>query len=247
MPSLSDVISDLSLDPWRLDDFTAYLSKNHCLETLQFVQDASRYQACYAEIVEGIRIPWVYLRCHYDYLQALWEHLMDAYILPGGYREVNLPCEVRARLLGFRSSDFPPHPSELSDAVRSIHELMEDSILPGFLDSQVSLEQPAGRGCCDLRGTSGRLRQKISKTTSERDHQRKFRVREGSGSRASGLGGDGEGSFCRRRYLLGGALASPRCHLLRRAMESFDHTVRGVGGIRWWLKPPLGKDGSSRR
>ncbi|KAH7116668.1 hypothetical protein B0J13DRAFT_205132 [Dactylonectria estremocensis] len=247
MPSLSDVISDLSPGPWRLDDFTAYLSKNHCLETLQFVQDASRYQACYAEIVEGIRIPWVYLRCHYNYLQALWEHLIDAYILPDGYREVNLPCEVRARLLGFRSSDFPPHPSELGDAVRSIHELMEDSILPGFLDSQVSLEQPADRGGCDLRGTSGRLRRKISKTTSEWDHQRKFRVREGSGLRASGLRGDGEGSFCRRRHLLGGAPASPRSHLLRRAMESFDHTVRGVRGIRWWLKPPLGKDGSSKR
>ncbi|KAH7118205.1 hypothetical protein B0J13DRAFT_458428, partial [Dactylonectria estremocensis] len=136
----------------------------------------------------------------------------------------------------------PVSPSACRPFFRIVHELMEDSILPGFLNSQVSLEQPADRGGRDLRGISSRLRRKIS-TTSERDHQRKFRVSEGSGSRASGLRGDGEGSFCRRRHLLEGAPASPGSHLPRRAMELFDHTVRGVRGMKWWLKPPLVKDG----
>jgi hypothetical protein len=37
------------------------------------------------------------------------------------------------------------------------------------------------------------------------------------------------------------APASPHSHLMRPAIELFDHTVRGVRGIRW-LKLPLEKD-----
>lgn len=146
MSSLASIISGLSPDPWGLSDFTAYLSRNHCLENLQFVQDASRYRVCYSEIVGGNRIPRASLRCHYDYLQALWEGLLGTYIRTNGHREVNLPSEVSDRLLGFRSSDFLPHPSELDDAVEIVHQLMEDSILPGFLNSHMSLEKPGDRG-----------------------------------------------------------------------------------------------------
>ncbi|KAH7248457.1 RGS domain-containing protein [Fusarium solani] len=234
MPSLADVISDLSPDPWRFNDFKAYLSKNHCLETLQFIQDASRYRACYAEIVEGEQIPRVSLKRHYDYLQRLWEDLLGTYILPNGHHEVNLPSEVRTRLLGLRPSGLPPHPSELDEAVKIVHELMEDSILPGFVQSYISLDQPGDRGVMGWRRISGRLRRKISTPMSEWDHG-------DSGPRASGLNEDGEAILCTRRHLLGDAPISPHSHLVRPAIELFDYIVRGVRGIRW-LKLPLEKD-----
>ncbi|KAH7137639.1 RGS domain-containing protein, partial [Dactylonectria macrodidyma] len=231
MSSLATIISDLSPDPWGLNDFTAYLSRNHCLENLQFVQDASRYRVCYAETVGGNRIPWVSIRCHYDYLQALWEGLVGAYILPDGHREVNIPSKVRDQLLGFHSSGFLPHPSELDDAVKTIHELMEDSILPGFLNSHVSQEQPGDGGRGDWRGINGKLRRKISMSSSEGDHQRKLRVSEASEPWASSLGRDGGDTFCARCHSIEDALPSLRRYLLRRAIQLFDHTVHGVRGI----------------
>ncbi|KAH6988702.1 RGS domain-containing protein [Ilyonectria destructans] len=247
MSSLASIISDLSPDPWGLNDFTAYLSRNHCLENLQIAQDASRYRVCYAKIVGGNRIPRVSLRCHYDYLQALWEGLLGTYILPNGHREINLPSEVRDRLLGFRSSDFLPHPLELDDAVEIVHQLMEDSILPGFLNSHMSLEQPGDRGRGKRRGTSGRDRRKISTSSPELDHRRKLQVSGASGLRASGLrgdGGDGGDAFYARCHSIGGAETSPRSHLLRRTIEVFNHTVRGARGMRW-LKPLIDKDGEA--
>ncbi|KAH7187607.1 RGS domain-containing protein [Fusarium oxysporum] len=198
MPSLADVMSDLSPDPWRLNDFKAYLSRNHCLEPLQFVQDVSRYRACYAESVGDCRIPWECSRCHYDYPQAQWKDLLDAYILPTAHREINLTSKVRDRLLRFRYSNLPPHPSEFDDAVKAALELMEDSILPGFLNSQVWLEQPGDRRRGVWRRISGRLRRKISTPISERDHQARshmlptWKVIVG-------------GTCCTRRYSLGGA------------------------------------------
>ncbi|KAH7191160.1 RGS domain-containing protein [Fusarium oxysporum] len=237
MQSLPEVISNLHSDAGGLNDFTAYLSKNHCLETLQFTQDAWRYRAHYAEIVEDKEIPWEYLRRHYDYLQELWEDLLGTYILPSGHREVNLPSEVRARLLGLRSSALPPHPSELDEAVKIIIELMEDSILPGFLKSYVSLDQPGDRGGGGWRGIFGRLQRKIPTPTSERGY-------EDSGSRASGSREDGEVTLCTRRRFLRGAPASSHNHLLRPLGELFDHTVRRVRGMRW-LKPPQENDGAA--
>ncbi|EWZ28445.1 RGS domain-containing protein [Fusarium oxysporum Fo47] len=236
MQSLPEVISNFNSDAGGLSDFTAYLSKNHCLETLQFTQDASRYRAHYAEIVEDKEIPWEYLRRHYDYLQELWEDLLGTYILPSGHREVNLPSEVRARLLGLRSSALPPHPSELDEAVKIILELMEDSILPGFLRSYVSMDKSGDTGG-GWRGIFDRLQRKIPTSTSERGY-------EDSGSRASGSREDGEATLCTRRRFLGGAPASPHSHLLRPLGELFDYTVRGVRGMRW-LKPPLENDGAA--
>ncbi|KAI5455780.1 RGS domain-containing protein [Mariannaea sp. PMI_226] len=197
MQSLLEVISNFNSDAGGFDDFTAYLSKNHCLETLQFIQDASRYQAYYAEIVEDKEIPWAYLIRHYDYLQDLWEDLLGTYILPSGHREINLPSEVRARLLGLPSSALPPHPSELDDAVKIVLELMEDSILPGFLKPYVSLDEPGDSGG-GWKGIFGRLQRKIPTPVSERGY-------EDSGSRTSGSREDGEATLCERRRFIGSA------------------------------------------
>ncbi|KAK2923438.1 RGS domain [Fusarium oxysporum f. sp. vasinfectum] len=225
MALLPETLSNLNSDPSRFNDFIAYLSRNHCLETLQFIQDASRYRACYAEIVEDKKVPWEYLRRHYDYLQELWEDLLSTYILPNGDREVNLPSEVRARLLGLRSSALPPHPSELDDIVQIVLELMEYSILPGFLKPYETLDQSRNGVVGGWRG--------LSTPTSEGDH-------EDSVPRDSVSREESEATHCTRRRFL----ASPRSHLLRPLGGLLDHFVCDIRGMRW-LKNSLEKYGTA--
>jgi hypothetical protein len=146
MLPLARIISDPSAYPCAFNKLAAYLSTNHCLEILQFIQDASRYRACYAETAKGDRIPWSSSGPDYDNLRTLWEDLLSTYVVPNGHREVNLPCEARDWLLEFRHPDIIPHPSVLDDAIKASYELMEDSILPGFLDSDGSLDQPRQQG-----------------------------------------------------------------------------------------------------
>ncbi|KAH7175176.1 uncharacterized protein B0J16DRAFT_273981 [Fusarium flagelliforme] len=237
MPLLPEVIYRLTPDASRLNDFTAYLSKNHCLETFQFIQDASRYRAHYAEIVEDKEIPWESLRRHYNYLQELWEDLLGTYILPNGHREVNLPSEIRTQLLGLRSSVLPPYPSALDDAVEAILELIEDSILPGFMKSYESLDRSGGRGVGGWRGVLCRLQRQVSTPTPERNYK-------DSVPRASDSREDSEATHCTRRRVLAVAAASPYNHLRRPRGGVFDLTVCDVRGIRW-LKLPLEKDGAA--
>ncbi|KAK2071499.1 hypothetical protein P8C59_005918 [Phyllachora maydis] len=51
-PSLADILANAAPPPWTLSAFTAYLSQNHCLETLEFTMDADRYQTAYNTIFE---------------------------------------------------------------------------------------------------------------------------------------------------------------------------------------------------
>jgi hypothetical protein len=231
MPLLPEVLSDFHAETSTLHDFTAYLSRHHCLETLQFIQDASRYQAYYADIVKETEIPWEHLRRHCNYLQELWEDLLGSYILPHGHREVNPPSEIRTRLLRLHSSALPPHPSGLDDVIRVVLELMEDSILPEFLEFFTSLDQPGGRGTGGWRVVLGRLQRKVSTSTSERDY-------EDSVPWASRSREDGDATHCTRRGLLAVTLASPRSHLLRHLGGLFDHTVCSVRNMRWLKSPP---------
>nr|CEG03864.1 unnamed protein product [Fusarium acuminatum CS5907] len=182
-------------------------------------------------------MPWAYLTHHYDYLQELWEDLLGTYILPNGDREVNLPCEVRTRLLGLRSSALPPHPSELDNVVRIVLELMEDSILPGFLKSYESLDQSRGGVVGGWKGVLGRLQRKVSTPTLEGDY-------EDSLSRSSGSREDGDTTHCTRRRFSVAAHASPHRHLLRPLGGLLDHPVCGVRGMKWF-KEPLEKDGAA--
>ncbi|KAF5698036.1 hypothetical protein FMUND_15212 [Fusarium mundagurra] len=172
-----------------------------------------------------------------DTEHELWEDLLGTYILPNGDREVNLPCEVRTRLLGLHSSSLPPHPSELDDVIQIVLELMEDSILPGFLKTYESLDQSRGGVVGSWRGLLGGLPRRVSTPTSEGDH-------EDSVSRSSSSREDDEDTRCTRRRFLKAALISPRRHLLRRLGGLLDHTVCDTRGMRW-LKKPLEKDGAA--
>lgn len=149
-PNLQEVLANTAPAPWTLSAFTAYLSQNHCLETLEFTTDATRYKKHYMRTIEGeIDAPASPSSEDLEHFRSLWQKLMDAYIRPSGSREVNLPSNVRDRLLALPNTDRPPHPSELDDAVRKIYQLMDDSVLASFLDSMPaprSLQKSSSHG-----------------------------------------------------------------------------------------------------
>ncbi|KAK2010291.1 regulator of G protein signaling superfamily [Colletotrichum eremochloae] len=133
-PSLSEILSNTSSPPWTLTAFMAYLSQNHCLETLEFTMDAERYRNAYQQII--INQEWV--GDGTEHVCSLWEKLMQAYIIPYAPREVNLPSRVRDRLMALQCPPTPPPPSELDEAVRIVYELMNDSVLVPFIESVMS-------------------------------------------------------------------------------------------------------------
>jgi len=97
---------------------------------LEFTLEADRYQKAYDE-------SW---RDGGHFVSSLWQKLIYAYIQPDGPREVNLPSDVRDRLLSLPTTPYPPHPYELNEAVDIVYDLMNGSVLGPFLES-VALSQ----------------------------------------------------------------------------------------------------------
>lgn len=134
-PTLTEILLDVSPPPWTLSAFMAYLSQNHCMETLEFTLDSQRYAAFYDQLAaedppsqeSNARV------CGW------WDKLMQVYIVPCAPREVNLPARVRDHLLNLPSGPTAPHPAELEEAGRIIYELMNDSLLVPFLQSVAPL------------------------------------------------------------------------------------------------------------
>lgn len=131
-PSLSEILANTSSPPWTLAAFMAYLSQNHCLETLEFTMDAERYRKAYEQIITNDE--WIGDTGN-EHVCQLWDKLMQAYIIPYSPREVNLPSRVRDRLMSQTCSPGPPPPSELDEAVKIVYELMNDSVLLPFIES----------------------------------------------------------------------------------------------------------------
>src|SRR5450432_2653359 len=140
-PTLQEVLTNSAPHPWTLSAFMAYLSQNHCLETLEFTMDASRYRTHYNAMMEGTHPQST--TSHGDespeYVTMLWQKLLDAYIAPNGHREVNLPSDVRDHLMNLPCTPLPPNPAELDPAVKIVFELMDESVLVPFLNSVTML------------------------------------------------------------------------------------------------------------
>ncbi|KAF2178084.1 regulator of G protein signaling superfamily, partial [Zopfia rhizophila CBS 207.26] len=135
-PNLSEILANTAPLPYSLSAFMAYMSQNHCLETLEFTMDCSRYRKHYSKMVNRTpNSPISPLSDECTYVKMLFTRLLDAYIAPNGPREVNLPSDVRDHLLSLSDSYVPPHPSTLDPAVSKIYELMEESVLVPFLNS----------------------------------------------------------------------------------------------------------------
>lgn len=128
LPNLQEILTDSAPQPYTLGAFMAYLSQNHCLETLEFTMEADRYRLAYSQSQHNFLD-------YGDHICGLWQKLIQAYIQPYGSREVNLPAHVRDHLLSLPCGPPPPDPTELDEAVRIIYELMSDSVLVPFVES----------------------------------------------------------------------------------------------------------------
>jgi len=135
-PTLQEVLTNKAPSPWTLSAFMAYLSQNHCLETLEFTMDAQRYKTYYQSLSQrDPTTPISPSTPDYEYMRMLWQKLLDAYIAPNGPREINLPSNVRDRLLSLPCTEMPPDAAELEPAVKIIYELMDESVLVPFVHS----------------------------------------------------------------------------------------------------------------
>ena len=150
-PTLPDVLSNSAPQPWTLSAFTAYLSQNHCLENLEFTMAAERYREAYESAAAQKGGKPVSSAEDSDFCKKLWQRLIDAYIVPEGPREINIPSGVRDRLLALPFHSAPPRPEVLQPALKIIYDLMEGSVLPSFLNDtpasrqrQIAVRQDSG-------------------------------------------------------------------------------------------------------
>ena len=97
--------------------------------------DAGRYKKHYAKMTARSGSNGAPSSKEREYVQELWDRLVDAYIRPSGSREVNLPGQVRDAILNLSPGELPPAPEALDPAVAKTYELMEDSVLVPFLNS----------------------------------------------------------------------------------------------------------------
>lgn len=135
-PTLAEILADEAKPPWTLSAFTAYSSQNHCVENLEFVIDAKKYEELYTDLeAQSACFPASQDSVQIRQLQDMWKKLLNLYIRPNGLREVNLPGKIRSELLAtpFKSRT-PPSPEHIKPASATIYELMEDSILFPFLN-----------------------------------------------------------------------------------------------------------------
>ncbi|KAL2828689.1 RGS domain-containing protein [Aspergillus cavernicola] len=138
-PTLDEVLANVAPVPYTLSAFMAYLSQNHCLETLEFTLDAQRYRKAYEDLSHQLgQFPIAADIPESRHLRMLWQRLLSAYIIPGSPREINVSSEVRDDILRHANSNTPPPPSMLDAAVKLVHDLMEESIFMPFLNAHSS-------------------------------------------------------------------------------------------------------------
>lgn len=135
-PTLDDVLNGTAPAPYTLSAYTAFLSQQHCLETLEFVTEAKKYATKYDEyaaIYHGMPLT---TDCSEGFeLQQDWIRIMDIYVKPGAPREINLPAEERDDLVDEPYEPKPPNPEALDPAIQRMRDLMSDSIFIPFCNS----------------------------------------------------------------------------------------------------------------
>ena len=142
-PTLEDVLKNRAPPPYTLAAYTAFLSQQHCLETLEFTTEAKKYGEKYDEAsanLAGMPLTIDTDEGH-DLIQD-WSRILDIYIKPGAPREINLPAEERDALVRRRFDLRPPLPETLDAAVKRMYDLMSDSIFIPFCNSVKTMQYP---------------------------------------------------------------------------------------------------------
>lgn len=134
-PTLDDVLNNRAPSPYTLAAYTAFLSQQHCLETLEFVTEAKNYTTKYEEFTAASEEPLTTESSEGFELMQEWTRIMDVYLKPGAPREINLPAEERDDLIEEPYEPNPPKPEALNPAVQRMRDLMSDSIFIPFCNS----------------------------------------------------------------------------------------------------------------
>jgi len=135
-PTLDDVLNNKAPPPYTLAAYTAFLSQQHCLETMEFTTEAKRYSAKYDESAANLAgMPLTTDTDEGFELMQDWMRILDVYIKPGAPREINLPAEERDDLIDHPYEPRPPPPEALDAAVKRMYDLMSDSIFIPFCNS----------------------------------------------------------------------------------------------------------------
>lgn len=143
-PTLDDVLNGRAPAPYTLAAYTAFLSQQHCLETLEFVTEAKKYATKYDEYGASYHgMPMTTETTEGLELQEDWNRIMDIYVKPGAPREINLPAEERDDLIDEPIEPKPPRPEALDPAVRRMRDLMSDSIFIPFCNSVKTIPHAA--------------------------------------------------------------------------------------------------------
>lgn len=138
-PTLEDILSNSAPLPYSYENFVAYLSQNHCLETIEFTNDVAAYSERYSS---G--------NCSKSELLGLWHRILDTYIQTDGPKELNLPCHIRTHLSSIspplsandknKSSNplilyEPPSPQNLQPALDLVKDMMKENAYYPFIAS----------------------------------------------------------------------------------------------------------------
>ena len=135
-PTLDDVLNGRAPPPYTLAAYTAFLSEQHCLETLEFSVESKKYREKYDEAVAHLAgMPFTVETDEGFELQQDWTRILDIYIRPGAPREINLPAEERDDLVEWPFGLKPPPPEALEPAVKRMHDLMAESIFIPFCNN----------------------------------------------------------------------------------------------------------------
>lgn len=130
-PTLEEILDDKASHPYSFSNFVGYLSRNHCLETVEFTKDVSNYTKKYNENPYSI-----------EELNSLWKRILDAYVKTDSPKELNLPCEVKNQLISISvTSEQAPSPSLLSRAVDLAKDMMKENVYLPFISSVRCKEQ----------------------------------------------------------------------------------------------------------
>jgi hypothetical protein len=135
-PTLEDVLNNRAPSPYTLAAYTAFLSQQHCLETLEFTTEAKRYADKYDEASATLAGMPLTMETQegWELIQD-WQRILEIYIKPGAPREINLPSEERDDLIERSYEVKPPCPDYLDAAVKRMYDLMSDSIFIPFCNS----------------------------------------------------------------------------------------------------------------
>ncbi|KAF9890276.1 hypothetical protein FE257_006190 [Aspergillus nanangensis] len=139
-PQFDDVLNGVSPHPYTLDEFKAYLVKNHCSEFLDFILDVRDYNEKY---ISSLPVPGSIhqqqqeeegeAEAAAEWLLTVWQRIISVYILPGSSREMNLSGEERDKLLQYADERVPPSPCSIEEAIKGIYESFRASIFIAFL------------------------------------------------------------------------------------------------------------------